>query len=83
MTMPKTREPVARLPITAEHADKLRKLARCSLLPGSWDKRFIKDLHGSLIDGDGTGEVLMISDRQAEMIDKLAHKYRRQIAKMR
>ena len=62
------RIPPERHPITPEHREKLERLSRCSFLPGSWDKRFVRDVLGSEA----------ITARQAETIDRLYHRYRRQ-----
>lgn len=58
-----------RTPITDDQRTKLGRLAKCTMLPGSWDKRFVRDLQGA--------EELTVN--QAEQIDRLYHRYRRQI----
>ncbi len=52
--------------LVKERAD---ALARCSFLPGSWDKRFARDMAART----------EFSPRQAANIARLAWKYRRQM----
>lgn len=47
----------------------LKALGTCTFLPGSYDKRFVRDMTG------GT----LISERQLLYLYKVAHKYRRQM----
>lgn len=47
----------------------LDQLSGCTFLPGSWDKRFVRDLAGT--DRELTA-------KQAAAIERLAYKYRRQ-----
>jgi hypothetical protein len=61
--------------MTAEQRHTLRQLARCTMLPGSWDKRFVRDLIGYSDDQ-------VLSPRQAAMVEKLSHRYRRQISRL-
>ncbi len=65
--------------ITPEQRAKLARLARCRFLPGSWDKRFVRDLQGLAVDCEAADEVPQITLAQAEQIDRLYHRYRRQI----
>lgn len=58
---------------------KIEAIHGCRLFPGSWDKRFIRDLHGKMKQCEEAGEPLMLTVKQYEMIDKLRHRYRRQI----
>lgn len=81
--MPTKKPPVPRSPISEEHAAKLRKLIRCNYCPGTWDKKFVRDVGGALIDAEERGEVFQASAAQVEQIDRLAQKYRRQIGSMR
>lgn len=59
--------------MTKEQRSKLEALDRCTMLPGSWDKRFIRDMKGQPAD-------FVPSEKQSEMIEKLYHRYRRQLA---
>lgn len=61
--------PPARRPITDIERKKIEHLNRCTFLPGSWDKRFARGL-------DGAEE---ITERQAVCLDKMVHRYRKQI----
>ncbi len=53
---------------------KVKYLARCSFLPGSYEKRFVRDMAASLDDE--------LTIRQAHYIDLLYWHYRKQIAAM-
>jgi len=50
-------------------------LGRCSFLPGSWDKRFARDL---AIVAERSPEIAY-TERQSAHLLRLAHKYRRQL----
>ena len=54
-------------------ADRARALAGVSYLPGSWDKRFARDV-AAIAAAGGT-----LTDKQAANVDRLAWKYRRQL----
>jgi hypothetical protein len=56
-------------PITDRHREMLNKLAGATMLPGSFDKRFVRNLQGA------TG----LSKKQAELVETMAHRYRRQV----
>lgn len=60
--------------MTDDQRTKLGALARVTMLPGSFDKRFVRD-----VGGYPPGKEL--SGRQAELVEKLWHRYRRQLAK--
>jgi hypothetical protein len=62
----------AKVPFDGELRQQINALARCSILPGTWDKRFVRDL-AALPAGS------QISPRQAQMIARLLHRYRRQL----
>lgn len=53
--------------------DLIQKLNSCTMLPGSWDKRFIRDLAAKPTD-------FQLTDRQEYHLKRLAYKYRRQLA---
>lgn len=55
---------------------KVKYLERCSFRPGSYEKRFVRDMHGRPDE-----ETLTI--RQAHFIDVLYWKYRKQIGAMK
>lgn len=48
-------------------------LGRCTMLPGSWDKRFARDA-AAIAERGGT-----LTDSQARNVERLAWKYRRQM----
>ena len=54
--------------MTIQH-ERAAALARCSFLPGSWDKRFVRDV----------ASLKTHTPLQAANIDRLAWKYRRQL----
>lgn len=58
-----------RFPISDDHRAKLLSLAGVTCLPGSFDKRFIRNLQGAT----------ELTEKQAALIDKMVHRYRRQI----
>ena len=57
--------------MTADQRDKLDRLGRCVMLPGSWDKRFVRDLKAKPDDYE-------LSEKQADALASLWHRYRRQ-----
>lgn len=59
--------------MTTDQRSKLDRLARCTMMPGGWNKRFVRDL-GSKPDG------YELSRKQAAVLDRLVHAYRRQLA---
>ena len=50
-------------------------LCRCSLLPGSWDKRFIGSMAQGMLDRNSN----KTTEKQRATIIRLVHRYRRQI----
>lgn len=54
---------------------KVRELARCTFLPGSYQKRFVRDLEARV------NEDTPLTEKQAAYLDKLHHMYRNQIAR--
>jgi hypothetical protein len=60
------------LAFTTEQREQVSRLARCTILPGSWEKKFVKDM---LAKPDG----YLISPGQVKVIDALWHKYRAQL----
>lgn len=74
---------LVRNPITPEQRARLNRLSCCTFLPGSWDKRFVRNLSGSALECEAVNAVLAITPAQAEQIDRLHYRYRKQIAKQR
>lgn len=68
-----------RRPATEEEVAKIRRIWMCNFLPGSWDKRFARDLAGAVMAAGEAGEIFMITEGQAEQVERLYHRYRRQI----
>lgn len=62
--------------MTSEQRAKVKDLIRCTFLPGSYQKRFVQDLHARLEDDTP------LSEKQAAYLDKLHHMYRRQIGQL-
>ena len=54
---------------------KITALARCTFLPGSWAKKFVKGMDAKMQDTPGH----TLSDRQWYQIETLYHSYRSQI----
>ncbi len=61
--------------MSEEQMVKLKLLSRCTFQPGSWPKRFVRDMSSKPDDYEP-------SVHQAFQIDKLYYKYRRQIGAM-
>lgn len=59
--------------MTDAQAQLIQALARCSMLPGTFDKRFTHDLAEK-------PRGYALSDRQDEFVRRLAYKYRKQLA---
>lgn len=47
----------------------VQQLARCSFLPGSYEKRFVRDLEGYAPDKE-------LTEKQAAFLEKIAYRYR-------
>ena len=58
--------------MTQEQKQMLAALRNCTFLPGSYDKRFVNDMSNKAEDYE-------LSDKQAVFLEKLHHRYRRQI----
>lgn len=55
------------------HYDTIQALnCRVTFLPGSWDKRFARDMHR-------LGEYDLLTPRQQQQIERMAYRYRRQL----
>ena len=61
--------------MTTEQRRKLNLLNQCRFYPGSWDKRFVRNMHAESDDFEP-------SPRQAWSIDNLYYRYRKQISVM-
>jgi hypothetical protein len=57
------------------HFEMLQGLRRCTFMPGSWDKRFVRDLASKPEDAE-------LTEKQQEWVEKMAYKYRRQVGKV-
>jgi hypothetical protein len=53
--------------------ERAKALARCTMLPGTWDKRFVRSVAAIAASG------VSMTDKQVEQVDRLAWKYRRQL----
>ena len=72
----RAREPevlTIKVPATDEDKANIAKLVRCTFLPGSFDKRFARDIDSQLANS------CEITEKQRAYLVKLVHKYRRQI----
>ncbi len=60
--------------------DEQRKLAlrlrRCTFLPGSYEKRFVRAMAAAA----KNKPELVLTEKQADFLAKVAHRYRRQLA---
>jgi hypothetical protein len=52
----------------------IQELRKCSFYPGSYDKRFVRDM-------ETLGEYDMLSPKQAALLERMAWRYRRQIGR--
>lgn len=59
--------------MSAEQYQKIQALKRCTFLPGSYQKRFVRDMSAKPEDFE-------LSEKQAVYVDKLYYMYRRQIS---
>jgi hypothetical protein len=66
-------------PTTAAERLIIRQLSFVTMLPGSWDKRFARSMESRLQAKAEKGETLEITEKQAEQLLRMAHRYRRQI----
>lgn len=60
--------------MTPEQRELIDKLKQCRFAVGSYDKRFVNDMS---VKPDN----YQLTDKQASFLEKLAHRYRRQLAK--
>lgn len=58
--------------MTEEQYSLLQRLKQCTFLPGSYDKRFVRNLSAAPKD-------VNLTKGQADYLSKLEHKYRRQL----
>lgn len=56
----------------------IRRLAKCTFYPGSWPKRFVRDMAARAEAEDWYA--VPLTPRQAAALVKVAHHYRRQLA---
>lgn len=64
--------------MTEQQQKDFARLAQCTFLPGSPQKRFARDM-AAIAKNNPTYE---LSDRQSQWLDKLMHNYRRQLEKI-
>jgi hypothetical protein len=55
-----------------QHYDALQELSNCRFLPGSWDRKFVRDLSSKPREAT-------LSPKQVRYLKKLYYRYRRQI----
>lgn len=60
--------------LTAEQLRAIRLLSRCTFLPASWDKRFVRDMVAKANDP----EPVPLTERQHRCLMEKVHRYRRQ-----
>lgn len=56
------------------HYEALQKLNQCVFYPGSFDKRFVRAMAA-------LGPYDLLSERQAEWVERLAYRYRKQMSR--
>lgn len=61
--------PVQRVDLSPLERSMLAALARCTFLPGSFEKRFVRDISG----------VTALTERQRALFHKIFYRYRRQM----
>lgn len=61
--------------MTPRHYESLQALKQCTFLPGSFDKRFVRDLSALPQDTE-------LTEKQAANVERLAHRYRKQIGRV-
>jgi len=66
-----------RLPMTQTEQDMLSQLSRCTFLPGTWEKRFVRNLHFTARSKNPT-----ITPKQREWLVEIAHRYRNQLERL-
>lgn len=70
--------PIPREPLTPEDLRAITALQRCTYLPGSADKRFVRKMFGIALERSGPG----ITRKQRAFLWSLVVKYRRQHQEM-
>lgn len=58
-----------------KHQEAIKALNRCRFMPGSWDKRFVRDMAY-------LSDYAMLTAKQEEWIDRLLYRYRKQLARI-
>jgi hypothetical protein len=66
-----------RIPMTQTEKDMLLSLSKCTFLPYSWEKRFVRNLHFTACSKKPT-----ISPKQREWLVEIAYRYREQISRL-
>ncbi|NUQ07033.1 MAG: hypothetical protein HUU31_24340 [Anaerolineae bacterium] len=64
--------------MTPEQIAQAKALVRCTFLPGSYDKRFAKDMAFYAVHQPGRE----LTEKQAALLEKMMHRYRRQLARI-
>lgn len=62
--------------MTDEQRRLILRLSKCTFLPGSYEKRFVRSM-AALANSKGETE---LSEKQAAFLAKVGHRYRRQLA---
>ena len=61
--------------MTADEINAAKQLYACTILPGTFDKRFVRDMWSRSFEQ----EPKPLSDKQHEILFRLVYKYRKQI----
>jgi len=68
--------------MTPEERSAIQILRRCTFVPGSWDKRFVRDMAAKLdAELEHEENTVNLSERQHECLVSKIHRYRRQHGK--
>lgn len=59
----------------SDHYQALKALSRCTFYPGSWDKRFVRDMAA-------LGPYDLLTPKQEQNIERLTYCYRKQLGRL-
>lgn len=56
----------------------IRKLSKCTMMPGTWEKRFCRDMAAKLYNDEQTNVPVTLTAKQDAALVALVHRFRRQ-----
>lgn len=65
--------------MTLSELKKIEEIGSCTMLPGSWDKKFARNM----VMIAGTKPETTLSAKQLQFVNHLHHKYREQIERLK